>query len=119
MTGDEVQEQEPVTPEIHYSYFINQLMHFLRIAKQARIPLRKAIRQICIGSDFDGLINPIDCCNNATELPVFRQELHRRLKRGKKIWEQAGILKSEVDVDALVEGLFYENALHFLRIHFK
>jgi microsomal dipeptidase-like Zn-dependent dipeptidase len=119
MTGDEVQEQEPVTSEVHYSYFINQLMHFLRIAKQARIPLRKAVSQICIGSDFDGLINPIDCCNNATELPAFRQELHRRLKRGKKIWEQAGISKSEVDVDELVEGLFYENALQFLRIHFK
>ncbi|MBL7767913.1 MAG: hypothetical protein JNK20_03020 [Flavipsychrobacter sp.] len=115
LTGDEVQEQEPVTVEVHYSYFLNQLFHFLRVAKQARIPLRKAIQHICIGSDFDGLINPIDCCNNATELPAFRTEIHRRLKRGKKIWEQAGISKSEVDVDALVEGLFYENAVQFLR----
>jgi microsomal dipeptidase-like Zn-dependent dipeptidase len=115
LTGDEVQEQEPVTIEVHYSYFLNQLMHFLKVAKQARFPLDKAIRQICIGSDFDGLINPIDCCNNATELPAFRTEIHRRLKRGKKIWEQAGVSKSEVDVDALVEGLFYENAVRFLR----
>lgn len=119
LTGDEVQAQEPITIEIHYSYFLNQLIHFLRIVKQAGIPFKKAIRQICIGSDFDGLINPIDCCNNATELPAFREEIFRRLKSGRKIWEEAGIAKKDVDVEELVDGLFYSNALQFLQNHFK
>ncbi|WP_290797598.1 membrane dipeptidase [Flavihumibacter sp. UBA7668] len=118
-TGEEIQAQEPITSEIHYSYFLNQLIHFLHIVKQAGIPFNKAIGQICIGSDFDGLINPIDCCNNATEMPEFQYEIYRRLKRGRKIWKESGIAKKEVDIEQLVDGLFYSNALHFLQNHFK
>ena len=99
---------------------MSHVLHFIKVVQDAGdYDIQQALTQICIGSDFDGLINPIDCCNNVTELPAFRKELHRRLKRGKKIWEQAGISKSEVEVDALVEGLFFENAARFLNNWFN
>lgn len=115
LTADEAQEQESDSPQVHYDYFINQLLHFLRIAKQARFALDKAAEQICIGSDYDGLINPIDCCLNAASLPAFKDELTRLLKRGRKIWDRAGIAKSSVDIDKLIEGLFYQNGVNFLK----
>ena len=95
------------------------VFHFLRIAKKAGIPYQRAIKHICIGSDYDGLINPIDCCTNSAGLPAFREEIRKRLKRGRKIWEGPGISKTALDVDELVDGLFFNNALTFLRQWFN
>lgn len=118
LTGDELEAIDPVSAEIHYNYFLNQLFHFLKIAQQARIPLEKAITQVCIGSDFDGLINPIDCCTTATAVPNFKEGVRRRLKNGRKNWDRVGIGKKAVDIDKLVEGLFYVNGVQFLHRFF-
>jgi hypothetical protein len=36
---------------------------------------REAWRNVCIGSDFDGMIDPIDICGGASQYPLFKEKL--------------------------------------------
>lgn len=103
----------------HARHFMNQVFHLFVIARRYGIPDATMAQRICIGSDFDGMINPLDCCKNVTELTSFREQLLQNFR----VWEEefadhdeTGFRVSDfTDPGILLENIFYRNGVDFLR----
>jgi hypothetical protein len=69
-------------------------------------------RRICIGSDFDGMINPIDCCPNVSAYSSFKDYLLENFEA----WEaEAGMnISGFITPQELLDNIFYQNAVDFL-----
>lgn len=119
LSGGEALVHGENSVEYHYYYFLNQVFHILLVAKKAGINLQRASKSICIGSDFDGLINPIDCCNSCLEFESFKLYLKQILTKRTSFWKQISIQKSDINIDEFLEGIFFNNAFEFLKVHFK
>lgn len=67
---------------------------------------------ICLGTDFDGFIHPVECYPTALELGSFREDLRRRLleKRHTRMIDEIG-------VDRLVDKICFDNATNFAKKH--
>ncbi len=118
LSGDEAANQNDLTtPFVHHFYFLNQVIHILFVAKMNHYPVAQAMQQICLGSDFDGLINAIDCCETAEDFSTFKSELKQILDR-KDTWKDSGFSFGEIKTNDLLEGLFFQNAFRFLKQHF-
>lgn len=103
----------------HARHFMNQVFHLFVIARRYGIPDLIMAERICIGSDFDGMINPVDCCRNVTKLTAFKE----RLLRDFATWEEefadhdeTGFRISDfIRPKDLLENIFYINGVRFLR----
>ena len=77
-------------------------------------------RRICIGSDFDGLINPIRLCDTASEYPILRDEMlnffhvERRADRVVELIQQDGL-----DIENFVDHILFRNALIYFSDHMR
>ena len=119
LTGAEAEDHNTLTHDSHARYWLNQVVHVLKVAKEAPDHLLgAAIKQICIGSDFDGLINAIDCCETAEGYVEFKAQLGRIMKEN-RFWDGTGLNAGEVNVDSFLEDLFFENAFRFLQANFQ
>ncbi len=67
---------------------------------------------ITIGSDFDGVIHPLQAYPTALELTRFSQDLRRRLEQ-----EKHTRMILEIGVDEIVEKIAWKNAFEFARKH--
>jgi len=120
MFADDAENQNQGSPaELHALYFLNQVLHILWVAKNNNrgIKLSDGLAAICIGSDFDGLINPLDCCASTAQYPAFRSKLLGYLNK-KSFWRGTGFRSTEIDPEDLLERLFFSNAEAFLRKHY-
>ncbi|HYC29264.1 MAG TPA: hypothetical protein VEB42_10615, partial [Chitinophagaceae bacterium] len=117
LTGAEAEDHNTFRHDSHARYWINQVIHVLGVAKSNGM-LASALKQICIGSDFDGLINAIDCCETAEGYMDFKAQLSTIMKT-KKFWQGTGLKEGDVDVDNFLEALFFENAFNFLQNNFQ
>lgn len=107
------------TNDLHARYFLNQILHILFVAKNSQrgIALADGVKSICIGSDLDGLVNPIDCCVSTADYAGFKNQLLAIM--GKKgFWADAGFSSAEVDNNVLIDGIFFNNAEAFLQKNF-
>ncbi len=112
---DAENQNQDDTVSLHALYFLNQVVHILSVAKNSKrgLTTADALKSICIGSDLDGLVNPIDCCTDTTQYPDFKDRLLRAMnKRG--FWKGTGFTNSEIDTAALLDGIFFKNAEAFL-----
>ncbi len=80
------------------------------MAKQKGIGVKQASKQLCLGSDFDGLINAIDCCKSSNALPSFKSE---SAKRFPNLLKQAKLDIEGLDINEFLEDLFYRNGRDF------
>ena len=73
--------------------------------------------KICIGSDFDGLINPVDSCGNVTMYEKFKNYLVSNfLEWEEDFTEVTGIRVSDfISPKDLMENIFYRNGVAFLK----
>ncbi len=88
---------------------IFNIIHILWVAnKSTSIHLQDAVKQICIGTDFDGLINAIDCCKQTTGMPQLKKDMRADIVKG--------LLKigAAIDADELLENIFYINESDFM-----
>lgn len=101
----------------HARHFLNQVFHLFKIADKYNYNKALMAQRICIGSDFDGMINPIDCCKNVTQLEKFKNYLIDNFKDWEKDFtEVTGIkVSSFITPKALMENIFYKNGVEFLR----
>lgn len=88
-----------------------------------RIGGNDAWNRICIGSDFDGIINPIDCANDASRIPDMKNDFKKYIKLMAKMLNDYFIEKETGESPIIVPNDFYEkfiseNANHFLAVHF-
>lgn len=99
-----------VYPDLHRKFLINNILHILWVAsKHASIGLSKAAKQICIGTDFDGLINAIDCCKDANGLQQLKDDMRDELAEG---LNNNGF--HTLNVDVLLDDIFYNNGKDFM-----
>lgn len=69
---------------------------------------------ICIGSDFDGLIEAVDCCKNVTALGAMAELLIQELNTGAaELHWDLGMPTAQI-----VAQFCYTNAFNFLNKHF-
>lgn len=67
---------------------------------------------ICIGSDFDGMIDPINAYPTALSLDDFARDLRRDLEEIKHTR-----MISKLGVDAIVDKICWQNALRLTKTH--
>ena len=72
--------------------------------------------RICIGSDMDGLIDPVKICRDATGFDELRSTLKRWLPTAEEAYrkERGGPSLLPRDLDDLVERIVHRNGLQFL-----
>ncbi len=110
--AEDFENLDPSLDEIlHFTFFCNQALHILSVAKQIGIAVTKAAKQICLGTDFDGLINAIDNCKTADDLASFRQHAISKLP---SLLNKAKLENEGLDVNEFVEDLFYRNGRDFV-----
>jgi microsomal dipeptidase-like Zn-dependent dipeptidase len=88
-------------------HLCNNILHIIKVGG------KEAWKHICIGSDFDGLINPIEGCANATRLDHLRKELKKWLP---DLANKVGLPFQ--NVDETVDNIMFGNAYEFLKKHF-
>jgi microsomal dipeptidase-like Zn-dependent dipeptidase len=110
-TAEDFAAIEPVmVAEIHRKFLINNIVHILWVAnKNPGIGATGAAKQICIGTDFDGLINAIDCCKETTGLKQLKADMQDEMKT---MLSKAGI--GNIDTAQLLEDIFYNNGKNFV-----
>lgn len=100
--------QRPFSPR-GIKHLCNNILHIVTVAGD------EAWKHISIGSDFDGLISPVQFCTDASQYTLLEQELKSRLPgMARAINGFQGIS----DVDRKVEGIMSGNAYRFLQRYF-
>lgn len=104
-------------PRFHARHFMNQVFHLFKIADQFNYNKATMAQRICIGSDFDGMINPVDTCQNVTKLEGFKKYLTDNFKEWEKDFtEVTGIkISSSITPKKLMDNIFYQNGVDFLK----
>lgn len=104
-------------PRFHARHFLNNVFHLFKICQDFNYNMGEMVKRICIGSDFDGMINPVDCCPNVTQMEKFKNYLADNFKE----WEQdftevTGIrVSSFITPKKLLDNIFYQNGVDFLK----
>jgi microsomal dipeptidase-like Zn-dependent dipeptidase len=97
--------------EMHRRFLINNITHVLWVANNnPSIDITKAAKQICLGTDFDGLINAIDCCKDATDMPQLKEDMKEGMLN---MLELLG-LDNILNVNQLLDDIFYNNGKNFV-----
>ncbi|MBI5372598.1 MAG: membrane dipeptidase [Sphingobacteriales bacterium] len=104
-------------PRFHARHFLNQVFHLFKICRDFNYNMGEMARRICIGSDFDGMINPVDSCPNVTRLEKFKNYLVEHFKEWEKDFtEVTGIrVSSFITPKKLMDNIFYQNGADFLK----
>jgi microsomal dipeptidase-like Zn-dependent dipeptidase len=106
----------------HAKHFMNQVFHFFKIADDFMIPFEEMATKICIGSDFDGLINPVDGCRDVTKMEKFRDYLITNFKEWEREFTELtrGLkISDKIAPKTLMNNIFYNNAVAFLKDRLK
>ncbi|RNI38946.1 hypothetical protein EFY79_04610 [Hanamia caeni] len=115
MSWDEIEEGGEVNPmlsDYHLKHFMAHIIHVIALAQKNSYDVMTALNQLCIGSDYDGLINPIWVCETANSLEHFKSELEDNFVSFAK---KSGIkLPEEFDVKSFSKKLFFENGRDFV-----
>jgi hypothetical protein len=88
------------------------VLHVIALAQKNKYDVNAALNQVCIGSDYDGLINPVWFCETANSLEHFKSEFEDNFARFAK--ESKVKLPAKFDVKAFPQKLFFENGRDFV-----
>lgn len=108
-------EEALINKRKHLRYFVNNLLHIVKIGGP------QAWKHICIGSDFDGLIDPINTCTNVTKFEIIEKKLVKTITEmvteAKKVNPQVDYHIK--DLKKQLRDLFFQNGIDFLNKHFQ
>ncbi|MBN2519432.1 MAG: membrane dipeptidase [Bacteroidales bacterium] len=91
-------------------HLANNILYIIKIGGE------NAWEHVCIGSDFDGMINPIESCRNARKFEKLEKKLLKILP--KMIKEDLDTNYYCNDVEKRIYQLMYGNVKRFLDIYF-
>ena len=103
--------------------FLNNLFYMLD--KSTNEPDKKEYwKHFCIGSDMDGLIDPIDIAPTVAQYPYVQKRLVQfipifLMETNRKPENYYDIKNREKDLQQRVENLFYYNLAHFVKTYFR
>ena len=98
----------------HLRLILNHILHIYKFTKDEGLP--SPWDHICIGSDFDGLVEAVDCCRNATEFEALAQSLTRELT---KIVTDGFKYDLGLTPKQIIDKLMFSNAVEFINKHCK
>lgn len=95
---------------------VDQIEHIVKTIQKSNTTTDKKLvwERICIGSDFDGQVNPINGYKKATDFPTFKRDLARMLSADRYIELRMGWRVHEV-----VEKICFQNVHGFLERNFR
>lgn len=125
-----LQRVVPLPRERHSMLLALHLVHAVRVGKNAGITGSDDVDDpspwdfLCIGSDFDGLINPINSVKNVTQMDRLKSELMRYLPQADKtlpFYEGEKALRYDVNghpdlgyVEAVIDKVLSINGIRLL-----
>jgi microsomal dipeptidase-like Zn-dependent dipeptidase len=115
LSWDEIEEGGVVNPrvgEYHLKHFMAHVLHVIVLVGKNNYDVNTALNQLCIGSDYDGLINPIWICETTNSLERFKSEFEENFVRFAKVSKVP--LPAGFDVQAFSKKLFFENGRDFV-----
>lgn len=95
---------------IDLDHLCNNILHIVKTSGQ------NAWKHICIGSDFDGLVEAVDCCRNVTEYTNLSDLLKTRLTR---LAHDFSSLIPANEIGRIVDDIMSHNAYNFLLRNFN
>lgn len=122
LTLDELEEATeqsiPQRDEFFYDHFLNHLQHYFKVCHENGIDIKKAQKQITIGSDYDGLINPFFNISTVAKMSNLKSYVRINLKNFLDSLPDAKVWSKGFNVDTFVEDLFYNNGILFVKSRF-
>jgi microsomal dipeptidase-like Zn-dependent dipeptidase len=115
MGWDEIEEGGLVNPMVsayHLKHFMAHIVHVIALAQKNNYDVAAALNQLCIGSDYDGLINPVWVCETAYHLQNFKLEFEENFVAFAK--DSSVNLPAGFDVEVFSQKLFFENGRDFV-----
>ena len=102
----------PKITDYHLQHFMAHILHFYVVVQTNAYDIDKAFTQICIGSDYDGIINPVWICDTVDELIYFKNSFEKEFVRFAK---DCGVgLPQNFDINKFADQLFFENGKNFI-----
>lgn len=117
ITREEVEKAGPVNPllgDYHLEHFMAHILHLIWVAEANGYDTEKALTQICIGSDFDGIINPVWICDTVDELVYFRERFEQCFPDFANESSDLVRLPPGFDISRFAGQLFFENGKQFV-----
>lgn len=127
MFGEEPTAESELVPTREERHPLALCFNFVHIISVGRIRTNKGPwQQICIGSDYDGLINPVINCRDVSQLAILEENLIRWLPVAEKAYRKengGGPLldrdkQGEVDntyLKGLVRDVLYTTGERFMK----
>lgn len=116
---EECTEQSiPQRDEYFYDHFLNHLYHYFKVCKANGIDLKKAQKQITVGSDYDGLINPFLNISTVDKMSNLKSYVRINFGYFLNSMEDSKKWSGELNLDTFVEDLFYNNGIAFVKSRF-
>ena len=104
------EKMKPVTASI----FINQLLHVAKVQGNVKV-----WDHLCIGSDYDGVINAIDTYTDASKLDTFGKDLIAywkfQLNRNSRRYTR---LTYGLTVEKIIQKVLWDNSMAFMQKYF-
>jgi|GEM_PF-3547189 len=94
------------TAEKHLKQFCYNVHHILDVLVENNIPT--PWKFVCLGSDYDGLIDAVNCCKTFEDLPDFRDRVEGYFKKVHGFSTKYGITASH-----FADRFFYDNVRAF------
>lgn len=101
--------------DFFYDHVQLQLKHYLQVCIDAGIALETAQQHICMGSDFDGLINPFINMPTVKNMDELKKYLRKHFAFFLQNLEDSKLWAQQLNVDKFTEDLFYNNGFNFIR----
>ena len=109
----------PQRDEYFYDHFLNHLFHYFKVCKAYGIDLKKAQKQITVGSDFDGLINPFLNISTVDKMVNLKSYVRMNFSYFLDSIDEAQSWSKDLNIDTFVEDLFYNNGIAFVKSRFQ
>ena len=92
----------------HRMRFIQTIYHIVKVG--ARVT-EKPWEHMALGSDYDGLVDAVNCCRTAAEIPQFREDIVKMMRKHQK----NGKYKIPIAPEELLRLIFEVNVLDFYK----
>jgi len=122
LEADDIEEESFVLPnkkERHAMALCLNIVHIASVVDSVTDEDHDIWKHICIGSDFDGLIDPVKTSKDVSKIPQLRKDLWKWLPRAQEAYQKIhggdNVLEKGGDRKALIDRIVYTNGLKFLR----
>jgi microsomal dipeptidase-like Zn-dependent dipeptidase len=105
----------PSRDEYFFDHIHLQLKHYLQVCHDAGISIAQAQKHICIGSDFDGLINPFINIPTVKDMDDLKRNIRMNFHFFLETLEDSKLWHNELQIDQFVEDLFFNNGFNFIK----